>query len=145
MNNMVKEPIISSGARLTCISRIKLLLHYLEDDFHCVFPDGTDKTAEMLYECACDTFYPTVVTAKAIIKEWRLWKEYLSPESYSSFILSELMDLFRIHVAGTSSSRNLQSYVGYKTGVTVIKQPPPHFSTHVCLSGKLLKNGVEQW
>ena len=145
MNNVVKEPTaVFVGAQSACLDRIKRLLHYLEDDFHCVFPAGTNATAEMLYEVACDTFYPTVSTAKAIIKEWHIWKEYLSKDSYSNFVLGELIDLFQIHVAGTSSSRYLRSYVGYKTGVTVIKEPPAHFSTYVCLSGKLLKNGVEQ-
>lgn len=144
MNNIVKEHTVNLCGKPACMRRIRILLYLLADEYGCEMPEGIENTANMLYTYACDTFYPTEKTIHSIIREWNVWKAYLSEDSYASFVLNQLKELFSMHVATTSSSPNLRSYIGEKPGVKVLRTPPSQLSTCVCHLGKFVLNGREE-
>ena len=122
------------------VKRIKDLLGYLEEKYHVIVPEGTE---QKIIKCSMGTEYPTRETVDALVRQWYLWKEYLSVESYSQFILSQLISLFHIQVSAVSESPQLNSYVGAIEGVSVVKTPPRFYSTCLGLSNALKLKGVE--
>lgn len=121
--------------------RIETLTKYLEERYFIKVPEGYQ---EELEKCVLKSDnYPTKRTVDTLVRQWHLWKEYLSPDSYAPFILNELKSLFRIQVSAVSGAPALKSYVGEIPGVTMVKIPPKFYSSCMNVTNCLKLKGVE--
>ena len=111
---------------------IKVVLGYAEMKYGLNFSER-EKLIERLLLISTGINIPEKEVVDGIMKEWDFWKPYLAEESFKRFFLYELKSMFRIHACATSSSTELNSYVGNKA--KVVKELPKA-STTISLKGE---------
>ena len=115
------------------IEEVKELLKYAEDTYGC---EVSEQFVRTMHKISYKKWIPSPKHIDAIFAEWKLWKPYVTPESFNGFMLHEIERLFRIYTTSTFFSSNLgESYIGSKA--TVIKEPPSQMVTTIYKSGKL--------
>lgn len=117
--------------------RLEEVFDYLKCMHDCELSKSFKK--RMKVELQAGYFRPTREVVDALVKEWHIWKEYVTPDSYSSFIQDGLESMFKIMATATFHSPNLNSYIGNKA--TVIKKLPNVLATSVTKNGRLCING----
>ena len=119
------------------IRNFKELLKYAETKYGCVFSDGFEEEITSDWSDTFKLLDKKIVDA--LVKEWNIWKPYVNPDSFNSFMEDGLKCLFQIKTTATFCSEKLKGYIGNKA--TIIKTLPSMLNTCITSRGTLFING----
>ena len=123
------------------IVRLQRVLDYAERKYQCEF---SIKFKKQMVKIIRDEKHksckiPTEKAVDALVREWKVWEQYVSPESFSEFIADGIKSIFEIEASATFHSISLIGYIGNKA--RVIKELPSVLATSVSSNGILKING----
>lgn len=113
------------------------ILNYAISKYNCKFSNKfINKLKNEFY---LEKDIPEYTVVDSLVREWEVWKPYVSEDSFSNFIEDGLKSLICIQATATFHSPNLRGYIGNKAAV--IKKLPLVLATSVTWNGSLRIDG----
>jgi len=121
------------------LKRVNVLFKYLKTTYKL---ELDEEFARKLIKKACSDQYPTIATIEGLVKEWKFWEKYVTPDSFEKFIKQGLLDMFWFQCTATSYCQdNKDMYLGHKAKVIDPSKLPFQTATVVKLNGNFFVNG----
>lgn len=115
------------------------ILRYAERRYNCEFSEEFQADIQKGNYRSCDIPGPKVIDA--LVEEWKVWKPYVSEDSFSRFIEDGIKSIIAIQATATFHSPNFRGFIGNKADV--IKELPTVLATSVSRTGVLCINGKQ--